>query len=153
MLHVARFRGPAQRAAAGVAAAGHVIGDGIMFREADEEFVYVGRSPAANWLLYHAETGGYNVEVEVDRRSPSAPMGRPVSRKYWRFQIQGPNAWKVIEKLHGGPLEQVKFFNMSYMNIGGRQVRTLRHGMAGAPGLEIWGPYESYFEVRDTILE
>ncbi len=82
---------------------GHVIGDGIMFRLAEEEFVYVGRSPAANWLLYHAETGGYNVEVEVDRRSPSHPMGRPVSRRYYRFQIQGPNAWKVIEKLHGGP--------------------------------------------------
>ena len=25
--------------------------------------------------------------------------------------------------------------------------------MAGAPGLEIWGPYESYDRVRDTILE
>ncbi len=25
--------------------------------------------------------------------------------------------------------------------------------MAGAPGLEIWGPYESYERVRDTILE
>ncbi|WP_146338987.1 aminomethyl transferase family protein [Nesterenkonia sp. NBAIMH1] len=132
---------------------GHVIGDGIMFRLAEEEFVYVGRSPAANWLLFHAETGGYNVEVEVDRRSPSHPMGRPVSRRYYRFQIQGPNAWKVIEKLHGGSLEQLKFFNMSSMNIGGKEVRTLRHGMAGAPGLELWGPYEDYFEIRDTILE
>jgi vanillate/3-O-methylgallate O-demethylase len=42
---------------------------------------------------------------------------------------------------------------MSTMNVGGRQVRTLRHGMAGAPGLELWGPYESYDEVRETILE
>ena len=29
------------------------------------------------------------------------------------------------------------------MTIDGEQVRTLRHGMAGAPGLELWGPYES----------
>ncbi|GAA3284196.1 vanillate/3-O-methylgallate O-demethylase [Nesterenkonia halobia] len=133
--------------------AGHVIGDGIVFREAEQRIVYVGRSPAANWLQYHAETGGYDVEVEVDRRSPSHPMGRPVSRTYWRFQIQGPNAWQVIEKLHGAPLEKLKFFTMSTMTIGGKQVRTLRHGMAGAPGLEIWGPYEDYFEIRDTILE
>ncbi len=28
------------------------------------------------------------------------------------------------------------------IKIGGQTVRTLRHGMAGAPGLEIWGPYE-----------
>ncbi|MFD1212833.1 aminomethyl transferase family protein [Arthrobacter sp. GCM10027362] len=132
---------------------GHVIGDGILFHEAEDQYVYVGRAPAANWLLFHGETGGYDVEIVVDRRSPSRPMGRPVSRKYWRFQIQGPNAWQIIEKLNGAPMEQVKFFNMDTMAIAGEQVRTLRHGMAGAPGLELWGPYESYDKVRDTILE
>jgi vanillate/3-O-methylgallate O-demethylase len=39
------------------------------------------------------------------------------------------------------------------MNVAGEQVRTLRHGMAGAPGLELWGPYETYDKVRDAILE
>ena len=102
---------------------GHVIGDGILFREAEEEFVYVGRSPAANWLMFHAETGGYNVEIVIDRRSPSRPMGKAVEREEWRFQIQGPRAWEVIEKLHGGPLEKLKFFNMSHMNVGDTQVR------------------------------
>jgi vanillate/3-O-methylgallate O-demethylase len=87
-------------------AGGHVIGDGILFREAEDEYVYVGRSPAANWLLYHGETGGYkNLEIVTDRRSPSRPYGHAVSREYYRFQIQGPNAWQVIEKLNGGPLE------------------------------------------------
>lgn len=133
--------------------AGHVIGDGILFHEADNEFVYVGRAPAANWLLFHGETGGYDVKIEVDRRSPSRPMGKPVQRRYWRFQIQGPNAWKIIEKLNGAPVEQLKFFTMDSMQIAGQTVRTLRHGMAGAPGLEIWGPYESYDLIRDTILE
>jgi len=132
---------------------GHVIGDGILFREAEEEFVYVGRSPAANWLMFHAETGGYNVDIVIDRRSPSRPMGKAVHREEWRFQIQGPRAWDVIEKLHGGPLEKLKFFNMSYMNVGDTQVRTLRHGMAGAPGLELWGPYEDYERIRETIIE
>ncbi|UNK46257.1 vanillate/3-O-methylgallate O-demethylase [Arthrobacter sulfonylureivorans] len=133
--------------------AGHVIGDGILFHEAEGEYVYVGRSPAANWLIYHGETGGYDVDIEVDRRSPSRPMGQPVKRKYWRFQIQGPNAWKIIEKVNGGPVAQLKFFNMDHMQVAGRQVHTLRHGMAGAPGLEIWGPYETYDQIRDTILE
>ncbi|HEX3802425.1 MAG TPA: hypothetical protein VHV75_06265 [Solirubrobacteraceae bacterium] len=133
--------------------AGHVVGDGIMFREADDEFVYVGRSPAANWLLFYADTGGYDIDVVVDRRSPSRPMGKPVSRRCWRVQIQGPNAWQVIEKLNGGPVEQLKFFNMGEMTIAGERVRTLRHGMAGAPGLEIWGPYESYDRIREAILD
>ncbi len=135
-------------------ASGHVIGDGILFREAEDEYVYVGRAPASNWLMYHGETGGYkNLSVEVDRRSNSRPYGDAVSRKYYRFQIQGPNAWAVIEKLNGGPLEQLKFFNMSTMKIGGMNVRTLRHGMAGAPGLEIWGPYADHHKIRDIIVE
>jgi vanillate/3-O-methylgallate O-demethylase len=81
------------------------------------------------------------------------PMGKPVTRSVWRFQIQGPNAWAVIEKLNGGPLDKLKFFHMSRMNIAGRSVRTLRHGMSGAPGLEIWGPYAEQEEIRAAILE
>jgi vanillate/3-O-methylgallate O-demethylase len=132
---------------------GHVIGDGILFYLAEEEFVYVGRAPAANWLMFHAETGDYNVTIVKDDRSPSRPMGKPVKRKFWRFQIQGPNAWPIIEKLNGGPVEQLKFFNMSTINIAGYEVRTLRHGMAGAPGLELWGPYEEGDAIRAAIVE
>src|SRR5450432_2805591 len=134
--------------------AGHVIGDGILFHLDDEEFVWVGRAPVANWLTYQAQTGGYpNLEVELDDRSPGRPYGKAVTRAFWRFQIQGPNAWPVIEKVNGGPVEQLKFFRMAEMNVAGETVRTLRHGMAGAPGLELWGPYETYDRVREAILE
>ena len=132
---------------------GHVIGDGIIFYLDKEEFVYVGRAPAANWLRYHGETGGYNVEIIHDDRSPSRPMGKPVNRISWRFQIQGPRAWDVIEKLNGEPLDKLKFFNMSTMRIGDKTVRTLRHGMAGSPGLEIWGPYEEQDYIKEQILK
>ena len=132
---------------------GHVIGDGILFHLADEELLYVGRAPAASWLRYQAATGGYEVDVELDDRSPMRPMGKTVTRSVWRFQIQGPKAWAIIEKLNGGPLEQLKFFNMSTMKIAGRTVRTLRHGMSGAPGLEIWGPYAEQEEIRAAILD
>jgi vanillate/3-O-methylgallate O-demethylase len=136
-----------------VTPAGHVIGDGILFHLDEQEFVWVGRAPVANWLSYQAEAGGYDVDVEKDDRSPSRPYGKAVSRRLWRFQIQGPNAWQVIEKVNGGPVEQLKFFRMAEMTVAGRRVRTLRHGMAGAPGLELWGPYETYDQVRDAILE
>src|SRR5262245_44121873 len=133
---------------------GYVIGDGVLFRENENEFLFVGRAPAGNWLRYHGETGGYkNLEIETDRRSPMNPMGQPVQRKYWRFQIQGPNAWAIIDKLNGKPLEKLKFFNMSHMNIAGERVRTLRHGMSGVPGLEIWGDSSSYVKVREAIVE
>ena len=61
--------------------AGHVIGDGILFHLDEDEFVWVGRNPAANWLRFHAETGGYNLEYEYDDRSPSRPYGKAVTRK------------------------------------------------------------------------
>ena len=131
-------------------AAGHFL---AQRKHQQVEFVFVGRTPAANWLQYQAGAGGYDVEVVKDDRSPSRPYGHAVTRRLWRFQIQGPNAWKVIEKVNRGPLEQLKFFHMSHMNVAGERVRTLRHGMAGQPGLELWGPYDSYERVRDVILE
>jgi vanillate/3-O-methylgallate O-demethylase len=149
---VAKFEVNTAKQFVPVSPEGGVIGDGILFREAEEEFTFVGRAPVANWLTFQANKG-YNVELRLDQRSPSRPYGKEVTRDLWRFQIQGPRAWDVIEKVHGGTVEQVKFFRMGYMNIGGERVRTLRHGMAGAPGLEIWGPYNTYDKVRETILE
>jgi vanillate/3-O-methylgallate O-demethylase len=132
---------------------GYVIGDGILFYLAADELLFVGRAPTVNWLQFHAETGGYKLDYIRDDRSPSHPRGKAVTRRHYRFQIQGPNAAKVLERLNGGPLPEVKFFNMDVINIKGRKVRCLRHGMAGAPGLEIWGPYAEGDEVREAILE
>jgi vanillate/3-O-methylgallate O-demethylase len=42
---------------------------------------------------------------------------------------------------------------MDAIHIAGRKVRALRHGMAGAPGLEVWGPYEEREEVRAAIVQ
>ena len=132
---------------------GHVIGDGILFHLEPNRLVFVGRAPAANWIEFQAQTSGMNVTTTKDDRSPSNPGGRAVTRTCYRFQIQGPNAWKVIEKLNGGPPPEIKFFDMGYITIAGRKVRALRHGMAGAPGLEIWGPYEERDEIRVAIVE
>jgi vanillate/3-O-methylgallate O-demethylase len=132
---------------------GYVIGDGILFYLAENSFVFVGRAPAANWLKFHGETGGHEVKIAYDDRSPSHPMGKVVTRSCYRYQIQGPKAWSVIEKLHGGRVAEIKFFRMGEINIAGRKVRALRHGMAGEPGLEIWGSYEERDEIRAAILE
>ena len=132
---------------------GYIIGDGILFYLAENDFVFVGRNPTANWIQFHAQTGGYDVKTEYDDRSPSRPMGKPVTRRFYRYQIQGPNAEQVIQKLNGGPFPNIKFFNMDYLKIAGRKVRALRHGMAGEPGLEVWGPYAEGEEIRNAIIE
>jgi vanillate/3-O-methylgallate O-demethylase len=136
-----------------VSHAGFVIGDGILFYLAERELLFVGRAPTVNWLQFHAETGGFDVAVIRDDRSPSHPYGRPVSRRHFRYQVQGPRASAVLEKLHGGPLPDIRFFNFTWLEIAGHRVRALRHGMAGEPGLELFGPYEQRDVIRDAILE
>ncbi len=132
---------------------GYVIGDGILFYPEKNEMLFVGRAPTVNWLQFQASTGGFKVDVIRDDRSPSHPRGKAVTRRHYRYQVQGPNAAQVLTKLNGGPLPDIKFFNFDVINVKGRKVRALRHGMAGAPGLEIWGPYAESDEVREAILE
>src|ERR1700728_1459745 len=132
---------------------GFVIGDGILFHLEQNKLVFVGRAPSASWIQFHAETGGDDVKILKDDRSPSRPMDKPVHRISYRYQIQGPNAKHVIEKLNGGPIPEIKFFAMDEIRIGGKKVRALRHGMAGAPGLEGFGPYEEGEEIRAAIVE
>jgi vanillate/3-O-methylgallate O-demethylase len=132
---------------------GFVIGDGILFHLEKDELLFVGRAPTVNWLQFHAETSGMNVRFIRDDRSPSQPNGRVVTRRHFRYQVQGPRATRVLEKLNRGPLPDIRFFNFDWITIAGHRVRALRHGMAGEPGLEVFGPYELRDEIRAAILE
>ena len=128
---------------------GYVIGDAILFYLADQSFNIVGRPPVANWVQYHVETGKYKATVERDERS-AQNQGR---RKAFRFQIQGPNALKVMEAVTGGSVPDIKFFHMGIFPIAGLKVRALRHGMVGQPGWEIFGPWEQGDQVREALLQ
>jgi vanillate/3-O-methylgallate O-demethylase len=136
-----------------VTPAGHVIGDMIIFRERDDKFVLVGRSPTANWVRFQAAIGNYKIRLIHDPRSDSRPDGKAIYRTHYRFQIQGPEANKIFEQMNGGPIPKVKFFHVDRINIGSRKVQALRHGMAGAPGLEVWGPYAEKHYIQTTIIE
>ncbi len=136
-----------------VTPAGHVIGDHIIFRERTDKYVLVGRAPTSNWLMFCAAYGKWNVRLRYDPRSPSRPEGERVLREHYRFQIQGPDAPKVFEKMNGGPVPDIKFFHVDTINIGSKKVQALRHGMSGAPGLEIWGPYKDKDYIHSTVLQ
>jgi syringate O-demethylase len=128
---------------------GYVIGDVILFYLAENKFNLVGRAPALNWVTYHAQTGKYDVKVELDQRSALRTDGK---RKAYRFQVQGPNAMKVIAKAIGKSPPDLKFFNMTPLTIAGKTVRALRHGMAGQPGWELFGPWEDYAAVHEALV-
>jgi vanillate/3-O-methylgallate O-demethylase len=129
---------------------GYVIGDGILFFMDENKVRLVGRPSAHNWVQFHAETGDYDVTVSRDERTAVNPTG---GRELYRFQVQGPTAMQVLEKATGGPLPEIKFFNMGEVTIGGRKVRALHHGMSGVPGLELFGPWAEREDVRGAIVE
>src|SRR5438552_2658404 len=128
---------------------GYVIGDAILFYLDENKFNLVGRPPASNWVQYNLETRRYKASAERDERS-AVNEGR---RKVFRYQVQGPNAVKVMEKVTAKPTPDIRFFNMDLFKIAGRDVRALRHGMVGQPGWELFGPWEDGEEVRDAILK
>ncbi|MBU0556686.1 MAG: aminomethyl transferase family protein [Alphaproteobacteria bacterium] len=128
---------------------GYLIGDMILFGLEDDKVNIVGRPAVANWIEFIASTGDYDVKTERDERSVSNPQ----PRKTYRFELQGPNAWPLLEKLNGGPIEKPKFFHMTEIKVAGHSARALAHSFAGAPGLEFWGPWDEGDEVRAKIME
>jgi syringate O-demethylase len=130
---------------------GYVIGDVVLCYLDKDLFNLIGRPSVANWVQYHGETGKYNVKFERDERSASRP--NPTARKTYRYQVQGPNAMKVMEKVLGAKPPELKFFNMTDVTIAGKKVTALRHGMAGQPGYELFGPSEDGEIVKDAIYE
>lgn len=129
---------------------GYVIGDAILFHLEEERFSLVGRPSAHNWVEYHAQAGGYDVKIERDERTAANPAGR---RKLYRYQVQGPNALKVLEAATRDRLPEIKFFHMGWLTIAGHQVRALHHGMSGTTGLELFGPWEEGAAVKAAIVE
>src|SRR5271170_6714709 len=130
---------------------GYVIGDVILFGLEGNRFNLVGRPSVHNWVQYNCETGGYDAKCVRDERL--AAQKGPVVRQAYRFQVQGPNAMKLMEKVLQGPVPDVKFFNMATVKIAGKTVNALRHGMVGQPGFEFFGPWDEGETVKAAIVE
>ena len=114
---------------------GKYIADAILFGIDDDEYSLVGVPGAGNYMQYCAETGDYDVKVVRDDATPFNPNPRFL----FRYQLQGPNALKIVEKAVGGPIEPIKFFNIGEFVIAGTKVRALNHTMIGLPGVEKTG--------------
>ena len=128
---------------------GYVIGDAILFYLDENRFNLVGRPPAANWVQYNLESRKYNAVAERDERS-AVNQGR---RKVFRYQVQGPRAVHVMEKVTQKAVPDIRFFHMDAFKIAGHDVRALRHGMVGQPGWELFGPWERGEEIKAAIVE
>lgn len=126
---------------------GYMIGDAILFREEEEFFRVVGAPFAADWIEYQASISG--LAVEVTRNVSWSVKQAP--RDVFRIQVQGPDALALMREATDGTLPEISFFGIGEFRIADVNVRALRHGMAGEPGYEIYGPWDQQQAVRDAL--
>jgi vanillate/3-O-methylgallate O-demethylase len=91
------------------------------------------------WLDYQLRKGGYDVE--------SVPSDG------FNFQVSGPTAVAVMEKLCGSSVRDIKFMHSGKLRIAGHEVIALRQGMAGEPGYELQGAVEHSQDVYNAVFE
>ncbi|WP_426322453.1 aminomethyl transferase family protein [Microbacterium sp. E-13] len=127
---------------------GYLIGDAILFYLAENEFDLVGHQMVIDWVQFHGESGDYDVSFERDGNS----IVRAGNPKLYRYELQGPHALALMERVTGAPVPDTKFFHMATFTIDDLAVRSLRHGMAGQPGFELFGPWEEGERVRNALV-
>lgn len=129
---------------------GYLIGDAILYHMAENDYMVVGNPGTTDWVKYNAETLDYDVTTEED---PMWTLNKNKRREFYRFQVEGPKAWELLEELNGGPLPEIKFFKSAEIKLGDHTARGMRHSMGGMPGLEISGPWDEYNDVKRLIRQ
>ncbi|MEF2978914.1 aminomethyl transferase family protein [Subtercola sp. YIM 133946] len=145
----ANFRVDEAKQFVGVNHEGYLIGDAVLFYLDENSFDLVGWYMVLDWVQFIGETGGYDVTFERDANSL---MRNGEDPKLYRYEIQGPRALALVEKIIGHEVPPTKFFGMATFEIDGVTVRSLRHGMAGQPGFELFGPWNERLTVREAIV-
>ncbi|MGY3566085.1 aminomethyl transferase family protein [Sinomonas sp. RB5] len=133
---------------------GYLIGDGILFynEDAPEGLVLIGHHLLIDWVRFNVEkaaAAGKDVHHRLEANSHMR-QGPPT---FYRYELQGPRANEVMEKVFAGPIPEIKFFHIGEVRIAGRPVKALRHGMAGQPGFEFYGPWEDHETVLNALTE
>lgn len=135
---------------------GHFIGDVILGRYTDwrgeEVYEFGGEEYILKWVEFNIQKHGFDVEFEYNlnvgkrRRTGLEP-------RYYRYELQGPNAYDILEEATGAPVPETKFFHIAEFTIAGHRVLGIRHGMAGQKGFELFGPWADEADVNAAILE
>lgn len=119
---------------------GKVIGEGVLTRLGEGKFEFNSRGPVVPWLEFQLDRGDYDA------------IAKTAINKF-KFQVSGPTALAVCEKVTGQALRDIGFMRTGPAKIGGHDVTMLRQGMAGEIGFEIHGSAEHAVEVRRLIID
>ena len=118
---------------------GKLIGDGIAFRERENQILCTGGTMLREGLMIHSE--GCDVQVE------------DVTCEIFNYHVQGPVSTAVMEKLTGETIADLPFLTFRDVTIAGKTVRLYRGGMSGEVGYEIFGNAANGSTIWHAVLE
>ena len=124
---------------------GGVAGDFTVARISGERLFMIGSGIAEH---YHRRM----LEAELPAKGVEF---RSVTGAFAGFNIAGPNARKVLQKLAGAeiPNEELPFMRNRLINIGGVEAILIRVSFTGDLGFEIYAPEENQLELYSSLLE
>ncbi|MBX3446630.1 MAG: aminomethyltransferase family protein [Parvibaculaceae bacterium] len=117
---------------------GMVLGDGLLFRLAADDYRLVTEETHLAWLIDSAE--GFRVRVE------------DVSATLAVLALQGPLSAFLLAELGCDDIETLDPFAARWISIGGMPVYASRSGATGDLGYELWCDAEDAPHVWRTLL-
>ncbi|WP_405522235.1 glycine cleavage T C-terminal barrel domain-containing protein [Streptomyces canus] len=118
---------------------GHIASEGLLYRVAEEEFVYSGGG--VDWTAWQIDQGGWDAKSEV------------ISPDMFIFEIQGPTSLFALEAATGESLRDIGFNRSRMTSISGIPVRILRSGISGELGYELHGSADDANAVWTAVVE
>jgi aminomethyltransferase len=118
---------------------GKVIDDGTISRLGENTYRWTAADPSLRWLRQNAL--GLDVSIE------------DISEKVAALALQGPTSGKLLAKLAGPNIANLKYFRVTRAKIGGVELDISRTGYTGDLGYELWMPWDHAVTVWDALME
>lgn len=115
---------------------GLIVGDGLVFRLADDRFMVSGETS-------HAWFAGQAGDLKVDIRNASDDYGI--------LSLQGPNSLDLMQAATGLDWAGLKFSQIGRATIAGIDLFVARQGFTGERGFELWVPKDGAAAVWQHI--
>jgi aminomethyltransferase len=118
--------------------AGYVLEDGVVFREAEDDWLLTAADPNLGYL--ESLVGRMRVEIE------------DVSPDYGMLAVQGPRSREILARL-APEVDDLAFFGLTPAKIGGAPVVISRTGYTGDLGFEVRVESDEAMGVLDKIIQ